>query len=92
MSRFMYILSRSVCQVIAVFLFVTACTVPGLPGDQAGISSSTTTTTTTTTTISYSGEPVLIAIANYHFFYQEYADPRQAVEDAGLSVIVAAGF
>ncbi len=36
-------------------------------------------------------KPVLIAIANNGFFYQEYADPRLALEEYGLNVVVAAG-
>jgi putative intracellular protease/amidase len=34
---------------------------------------------------------VLIVIANHHFFYREYADPRAELEKAGFKVIVAAG-
>ncbi|MFO1044229.1 MAG: DJ-1/PfpI family protein [Planctomycetaceae bacterium] len=34
---------------------------------------------------------VLIVIANHHFFYREYADPRQELERAGIRVTVAAG-
>ncbi|MCE9603422.1 MAG: DJ-1/PfpI family protein [Planctomycetia bacterium] len=34
---------------------------------------------------------VLIVIANHHFFYREYADPRAALESAGIEVTVAAG-
>ncbi len=34
---------------------------------------------------------VLIVIANYHFFYREYGDPRQELERAGVRVTVAAG-
>lgn len=34
---------------------------------------------------------VLIVIANYHFFYREYGDPRQELERAGIRVTVAAG-
>jgi len=34
---------------------------------------------------------VLIVIANHHFFYREYADPRQELERAGFKVEVAAG-
>lgn len=33
--------------------------------------------------------PVLIVIAPVDFYYQEYADPRQALEEAGLEVKVA---
>ena len=35
--------------------------------------------------------PVLIVIANDHFYYQEYADPRRELEAAGVPVVVAAG-
>jgi putative intracellular protease/amidase len=38
-----------------------------------------------------STKPVLIAIANNGFYYQEYADPRLALEEAGFEVIVTAG-
>lgn len=34
---------------------------------------------------------VLIVIANHHFFYREYADPRHELERAGYEVVVAAG-
>lgn len=34
-------------------------------------------------------KPVLIVIAPIDFYYQEYADPRQALEEAGLVVKVA---
>ncbi len=34
---------------------------------------------------------VLIVIADQHFFYREYADPRQELEQAGFTVDVAAG-
>ncbi|NND96511.1 MAG: cyclic nucleotide-binding protein [Pirellulaceae bacterium] len=34
---------------------------------------------------------VLIVIADHHFFYREYADPRQELERAGFTVEVAAG-
>jgi len=34
---------------------------------------------------------VLIVIANHHFFYREYGDPRAELEQAGLRVTVAAG-
>lgn len=34
---------------------------------------------------------VIIVIANHHFFYREYADPRAALEAAGVEVTVAAG-
>lgn len=34
---------------------------------------------------------VLIVIANHHFFYREYGDPRQELERAGIRVSVAAG-
>jgi putative intracellular protease/amidase len=34
---------------------------------------------------------VLIVIANHHFFYREYGDPRQELERAGFRVVVAAG-
>lgn len=35
--------------------------------------------------------PVLMVIANDHFYYQEYADPRRELEAAGVPVVVAAG-
>lgn len=38
-----------------------------------------------------SGKRVLIVIANHHFFYREYGDPRQELERAGVRVTVAAG-
>ena len=38
-----------------------------------------------------SGKRVLIVIANHHFFYREYGDPRQELERAGIRVTVAAG-
>ena len=44
-----------------------------------------------TTTNSTQGKRVLIVIANYHFFYREYGDPRQELERAGIKVTVAAG-
>ena len=34
---------------------------------------------------------VLIVIANQHFFFREYADPREELERAGFTVEVAAG-
>jgi len=34
---------------------------------------------------------VLIVIANHHFFYREYAEPREELERAGIEVTVAAG-
>ena len=34
---------------------------------------------------------VLIVIADHHFFYREYADPRRELEKAGFAVEVAAG-
>jgi putative intracellular protease/amidase len=34
--------------------------------------------------------PVLMVIANQDFYYQEYADTRKSLEEAGLSVAVAA--
>lgn len=37
------------------------------------------------------GKRVLIVIANYHFFYREYGDPRAELERAGIKVTVAAG-
>jgi putative intracellular protease/amidase len=37
------------------------------------------------------GRRVLMVIANYHFFYREYADPRAELERAGFRVTVAAG-
>lgn len=37
------------------------------------------------------GKRVLIVIANHHFFYREYGDPRQELERAGVKVTVAAG-
>lgn len=42
-------------------------------------------------TAATSGRRVLIVIANQHFFYREYADPRQELERAGFVVEVAAG-
>jgi putative intracellular protease/amidase len=36
-------------------------------------------------------KPVLIAIANNGFYFQEYADPRLALEESGLTVVVTAG-
>lgn len=38
-----------------------------------------------------SGKRVLIVIATEHFFYREYNDPRNALEQAGIEVEVAAG-
>ena len=35
--------------------------------------------------------PVLMVIANNDFYYQEYADPRAALEAAGIPVVVGAG-
>lgn len=43
------------------------------------------------TTKSTTGKRVLIVIANHHFFYREYGDPRQELERAGIQVTVAAG-
>lgn len=40
---------------------------------------------------SAAGKRVLLVIANYHFFYREYADPRAEMERAGITVTVAAG-
>lgn len=37
------------------------------------------------------GKRVLIVIANHHFFYREYGEPRQEFERAGFQVTVAAG-
>lgn len=34
---------------------------------------------------------VLMVIANYHFFYREYSEPRAELERAGIKVTVAAG-
>ncbi|PQO41978.1 hypothetical protein [Blastopirellula marina] len=34
--------------------------------------------------------PVLMVIANHDFYYQEYADTRTSLEEAGLEVVVAA--
>lgn len=38
-----------------------------------------------------SSKHVLIVIANHHFFYREYADPKEELERAGFRVTVAAG-
>ena len=38
-----------------------------------------------------SKQRVLIVIADHHFFYREYADPREELERAGFVVEVAAG-
>lgn len=38
-----------------------------------------------------SSKHVLIVIANHHFFYREYADPREELERAGFRVTIAAG-
>lgn len=38
-----------------------------------------------------SGKRVLLVIANHHFFYREYAEPRRELEQAGIAVTVAAG-
>lgn len=35
--------------------------------------------------------PVLLVLADHHFYYQEYADPRRALEERGLQVRVANG-
>lgn len=43
----------------------------------------------TPTPPAHSVKPVLIVIAPVDFYYQEYADPRQALEEAGLMVKVA---
>lgn len=37
------------------------------------------------------GKRVLMVIANYHFFFREYGDPRAEFERAGFKVTVAAG-
>jgi putative intracellular protease/amidase len=37
------------------------------------------------------GKRVLIVVANHHFFYREYGEPRQELERAGIRVTVAAG-
>lgn len=37
------------------------------------------------------GKRVVIVVANHHFFYREYADPRAELERAGIQVAVAAG-
>lgn len=44
-----------------------------------------------TTPAAPSNRRVLIVIANHHFFYREYGDPRQELERAGIRVTVAAG-
>lgn len=47
--------------------------------------------------VSYQADPpgkdkrVLLVIANEHFFYREYADPKAELEKAGIKVTVAAG-
>ena len=46
---------------------------------------------TKTTTTNERGKRVLIVVANHHFFYREYGDPRQELERAGIRVTVAAG-
>lgn len=38
-----------------------------------------------------SGKRVLLVIANHHFFYREYHDPREELQRAGIAVDVAAG-
>lgn len=38
-----------------------------------------------------SSKRVLIVVANHHFFYREYGDPRAELEKAGIRVTVAAG-
>jgi len=47
--------------------------------------------TITDNDIANASTPVLIVIANHDFYYQEYADPRLALEAAGVPVVVAAG-
>jgi putative intracellular protease/amidase len=37
------------------------------------------------------GKRVLIVIADHHFFYREYGDPRQELDRAGIRVTVASG-
>lgn len=49
------------------------------------------TTPGTTPATPASAQRVLIVIANHHFFYREYGDPRQELERAGIRVTVAAG-
>ena len=52
-----------------------------------------TTPKTTTKPATSSGRTprVLLVIANEHFFYREYSDPKQELERAGIAVEVAAG-
>jgi putative intracellular protease/amidase len=38
-----------------------------------------------------SAKRILLVIANHHFFYREYHDPREELERAGIQVTVAAG-
>lgn len=51
----------------------------------------TTEKTSPATKAASNGKRVLIVIANHHFFYREYGEPRQELERAGFQVTVAAG-
>ncbi len=61
---------------------------PSPPGTRT-----TATPKSTTKSTNSSGRPqrVLIVIANEHFFYREYSEPKQELERAGIAVEVAAG-
>ena len=48
-------------------------------------------TATKSATSSGSAPRVLLVIANQHFFYREYSEPKQELERAGITVEVAAG-
>lgn len=70
-----------------VFHSVEARTLDGAPLVKA----TTTPTPPKTTPEKATGKRVLIVVANYHFFYREYGDPRAELEKAGIKVTVAAG-
>lgn len=69
-----------------------ATTTPANRPTPAGAKTTATPKSTTKSTNS-PGRPqrVLIVIANEHFFYREYSEPKQELERAGIAVDVAAG-
>lgn len=63
------------------------------PRPQPGAKSSTTPKSATKSTTASGRAPrVLLVIANQHFFYREYSEPKQELERAGIAVEVAAGW
>lgn len=68
-----------------VTLATTTPTTPA-PRPQPGVKSAT-----KSTAASGRAPRVLLVIANQHFFYREYSEPKQELERAGIVVEVAAG-